>query len=206
MVSSRKTPYSARLYFSEDALLRIAKTRHPDRWQLLHEKEDEIYSRLGTKYKADFLELELKDQIPLAELESNRAITERLVDFQDAAYDLRIALHAGDLIAEYCDEHGEFGWIKSAGWGGDGALENLHYRGDVELEDGWVRLILFKINSIDKFANQTDARPRKAGRPGRKKGQGSLASIDSPPHRGNEETLSGRQCAFRRGCCKAGCG
>jgi hypothetical protein len=143
---------------SEGALLRIAKARNPDRWrpELLHEKETEIYRGLGTRYKADFLEFELREQIPQAEMEGNRAIAERFFDFNDAVYDLRIALHAGDLIAEFCDERGEFGWIESAGWGGDNALENL-LRGDVELKDGWVRLILFKIDSIDKFASQPDA-------------------------------------------------
>jgi hypothetical protein len=166
---------------SVDALLRIAKARHTDRWHrgMLHAKEDEIYSGLGRKYKADFLELELRTQIPQAEMEGNRAIAERFFDFNDAVYDLQTALHAGDLIGEYCDERGEFGWIKSAGWGGDNARVNL-LRGTVELEDGWIRLILFKIESIDKLANQTDYRSGKAGRPGRKKGQGSLDGIDSP--------------------------
>jgi hypothetical protein len=105
---------------SESALLRIAKARHPDRWrpELLHEKEAEIYSGLGTRHNAQVLGGLLREQIPLADLKANEAIADRLFDFEDAVYDLRIALHAGDLIAEYCDERGEFGWIRSDGWGG----------------------------------------------------------------------------------------
>jgi hypothetical protein len=159
MVANVRDNSPPRGYISSvDALLRIAEARHPDRWhrELLHQKEAEIYSGLGRKYKADFLELELRTRIPQAEMEGNRAIAERFFDFNDAVYDLRTALHAGDLIAEYCDERGEFGWIKSAGWGGDNAHVNL-LRGTVELEDGWVRLILFKIDAIDKFSNQPKA-------------------------------------------------
>jgi hypothetical protein len=167
--------------FSVDALLRIAAARHPDRWrpELLHQKEAEIYSGLGRKYKADFLELELRTQIPQAEIEGNRAIAERFFDFNDAVYDLRGALHAGDLIAEYCDERGEFGSIKSAGWGGgdEGLLALLG--GTVKLEDGWVRLVLFKIDSIDKFA--AGIQPETAGgSPRRRAGHGSFEALDEP--------------------------
>jgi hypothetical protein len=171
---------------SEAALLRIAKTRHPDRWrpELLHEKEAEIYQLLGKSelrksYNAAALEGLLREQIPQADLRANGDIAERLYDFNYAVRDLRIALHAGDLIAEFCDERGEFDWIKPAGWGGDEALWAL-FTGYVTLEDGWVRLILFKIDSIDKFAGQPTTEPKAANRPGRRAGQGSLAAIDAP--------------------------
>lgn len=136
---------------SEGALLRIAKTRHPERWQQLHEKEAEIYSGLGTRYNAEVLGAILRQEIPRDALKADVAIAERLFDFEDAARDLRAALHAGDLAAEFVDERGEFGWIKSAGWGGDEGIWIL-FRGVVTLEDGWVRLILFKIDAIDRFA------------------------------------------------------
>jgi hypothetical protein len=140
---------------SEAALLRIAKTRHPDRWrsELMHEKETEIYSGLGTRYNAEVLGGLLREQIPRADREANKAIAERLFDFEDAAYDLRIALHAGDLIAEFVDERGEFGWVKSEGWGGDEGLWIL-LRGVVWLDDSFCRLTLFKIDSVDKFASE----------------------------------------------------
>jgi hypothetical protein len=156
-------PFIPRDYINlQGALLRIAKARHPDRWrpELLHKKEAEIYSDLGEKYNAEVLEYVLRDEIPLADLQANKAIAERLVDFEEAVFDLRIALHAGDIIAEFCDERGEFGSIKSASWGGGAGLQAL-LRGTVELEDGWVRLILFKIESIDKFAKRPDVRPKR---------------------------------------------
>jgi hypothetical protein len=147
---------------SEDAVLRIAKARHPDRWrpELLHEKEAEIYQGLEGPvkiYNAAALEGLLREQIPQADLKANGDIAERLYDFNYAICDLRIALHAGDLVAEFCDERGKFDWIRPAGWGGDEALWAL-FTGIVTLEDGFVRLILFKIDSIDKFTKQPDVR------------------------------------------------
>jgi hypothetical protein len=44
--------------------------------------------------------------------------------------------------------------------GGDEALGTL-LRGIVELEDGWVRLLLFKIDAIDKFAKHPDIKPKR---------------------------------------------
>jgi hypothetical protein len=145
---------------AEGALLRIAKALHPDRWrpELLHPKEAEIYAGLGTLYKADYLRGYLRSEIPKADLKENAAIADRMYDFEDAVYDLRIALHAGDLVAGYCDERGKFGWIESTIWGGDQALQAL-LRGIVTLEDGWVRLILFKIESIGKFINGSRTTP-----------------------------------------------
>jgi hypothetical protein len=150
--------------YSEDALLRIAKARHPDRWQpeLLHPKEAEIYFGLGMRFNAQVLEYILREEISEADLDANRAIGWRLRDFEDAAYDLQIALHSGNIIAEYVDKRGEFGWIKPSGWGGDNAMSIL-LLGIVDLEDDVTgRRVLFKIESVDKLI-ATSARA--AGKP-----------------------------------------
>jgi hypothetical protein len=141
---------------AEGAILRIAKARHPDRWrpELLHPKEAEIYAGLGApymSYKADFLIGYLRSEIPQADLKQNAGIAERMYDFDNAARDLRAALHAGTVTAEFVDERGEYGWIQPTGWGGDEAIEAL-LRGTVILEGNWRRLILLKIDAIDKLA------------------------------------------------------
>jgi hypothetical protein len=151
---------------SEAALLRIAKTRHPARWRVesMNEKEAEIYSGLGSLYNAEILGDLLRFSVPASNEAEIRAIAERLFDFEDAAYDLRIALHAGEVVAEFVDENGRFGSVKSQGWGGDTALSIL-LRGVVWLHDvagqNVSRLVLFKIDHIDRFAkSRKKAGPR----------------------------------------------
>jgi hypothetical protein len=151
--------------YSEDALLRIANIRHPDRWRqaLLHPKEAEIYANLNQPkgFNAQVLQYILMDEIPLDDLNANPDIARRLRDFDYAAYDLRIALYSGDIIAEFIDKRGKLGWIKSSSWGGDNAMSIL-LLGVVDLEDGaYGRRILFKIDSIDKLAKQPVVRPKR---------------------------------------------
>ena len=67
---------------SEAALLRIAKTRHPDRWRIesMNEKEAEIYSGLGSLYDAEILGDLLRSSVPASNEAEIQAIAERLGD------------------------------------------------------------------------------------------------------------------------------
>lgn len=140
---------------TERALIRIATIRKPDRWHSdgMHPKEREIYAGLGQLYNAQYLGDHLRVQIPAHERKENPEILERLLDYNDAIYDLREALHAGDFVAEFVDEHGIFDFIKSEGWGGEAGLEILCC-GIAWLDYGPLtasRLVLFRSETIEKF-------------------------------------------------------
>lgn len=141
---------------TERALIRIAAVRKPDRWCLdnMHPKEREIYEGLGRIYNAQYLADHLRVQIPADERKANPEILERVLDYNDAIYALREALHAGDFVAEFVDEHGKFDFIKPEGWGGEAGLEILCC-GVAWLDYGPLtasRLVLFKKETIETFA------------------------------------------------------
>ena len=111
---------------SEQALVLIARTSHPERWRddLLLGKEREIYERLGSSLNGEFLGDHIKVSLTKTDRESG-AVMERICDFEDAAHWLRESLHAGDLVGKYLDENGDWHDIPSNRWGADDGLEAL---------------------------------------------------------------------------------
>lgn len=141
---------------TERALIRIATVRNPGRWRVdaMHSKEREIYEGLGRSFNAEFLGDHLRYHISAEDRKADQNILERLFDYNDAISDLREALHAGDFVAEFVDEHGKFDFIKSEGWGGEAGIEIL-CRGVAWLDYGHLtvcRLVLFKAETIETFA------------------------------------------------------
>ena len=136
---------------SEQALVLIAKTNHPDRWRddLLLGKEREIYEGLGFSLNGELLGDHIKVSIAKTDRESG-LVMERVCDFEDAAHWLRENLHSGDLIGKYLDENGDRHDIPSKRWGADDGLEAL-LKGVVVFDEGRhlvSRLILFSIEDL----------------------------------------------------------
>jgi hypothetical protein len=162
---------------SEQALVLIARTSHPERWRddLLLGKEREIYERLGSSLNGEFLGDHIKVSLTKTDRESG-AVMERICDFEDAAHWLRESLHAGDLVGKYLDENGDWHDIPSNRWGADDGLEAL-LKGVVVFDEGRhlvSRLILFSTEElmalVTDSANPHNAASRrtikdKGGRP-----------------------------------------
>lgn len=144
---------------SGQALVLIAKASHKDRWQdnRLMKKEREIYGSLGQTLNAEILGDHLKVMIPESALRENPNVLERLCDFEDAAHWLRECLHAGDLVAKYIDEDGNWNEISSRRWAADDGLEAL-LRGMVVLDEGQhfvSRLVLFSLNELEDLVSRS---------------------------------------------------
>jgi hypothetical protein len=155
----------------EKALQRIAEIRHPDHWgtKRLISEEAKVYDELGAILNAEFLQEHLLTRLERASRENDPLFVERFADYEDAADDLRAALHASELFAEYVDETGRFGTIPAERWGAEDGRPSL-LRGVIRLDEGDTeicRLILFKIKDIEKFARRptTGVGHRNHGRP-----------------------------------------
>jgi hypothetical protein len=144
----------------EKALQRIAKIRHPAHWgtERLSPEEAQVYDGLGRTLNAEFLQEHLHARLKRTEFKKDHSlIVERFADFEDAVDDLRAALHANELCAEYVDESGRFGAIPAERWGADDGRQSL-LRGVICLDEGDTevsRLALFKIKDVEKFARQS---------------------------------------------------
>jgi hypothetical protein len=138
---------------SEQGILRVAKKRDSNHWipERVHPDELPIWEGLGTRYNALLLQNHLSVLVPIEQRQSDTSMIHRLCDFGDALVEIRKALHAGDLVAEFLDESGKLGSILKDGWGGDAGDEIL-LRGAVDLADGRSRLLLFKLATLDQFA------------------------------------------------------
>lgn len=139
---------------TEQGIVRVARIRDPGHW--LPEKicpdERQIWDGLGFTYNAEFLPNHLSVLVPIEQRKNDTSMMDRLCDFGDALIELRKALHAGDVVAEFLDESGKPGFILKEGWGGDAGDEILR-RGIADLADGWSRLVLLKIEALDELAN-----------------------------------------------------
>jgi hypothetical protein len=149
---------------SEQALVLIARTNYPERWQddLLLGKEREIYERLGSSLSGEFLGDHTKVYLTKTDRESG-AVFERVLDYEDAAHWLRESLRAGDLLGKYLDENGDWHDIPSKRWGADDGLEAL-LKGLVVLDEGRYlvsRLILFSTEELTALVT-TSANPNNA--------------------------------------------
>jgi hypothetical protein len=143
---------------SEKALQRIAEIRHPDHWgtKRLISEEAKVYDELGAILNAEFLREHLLTRLERTSRENDQLFVERFADYEDAADDLRAALHANELFAEYVDESGGFGTIPAERWGAEDGPQSL-LRGVIRLDEGDTevcRLILFKIKDIEEFARR----------------------------------------------------
>lgn len=143
----------------EKALQRIAKIRHPAHWgtKRLSPEEAQVYDELGRTLNAEFLQEHLHARLKRTEFKKEYSlIVERFADFEDAVDDLRAALHANELCAEYVDKSGRFGAIPAERWGADDGRQSL-LRGVICLDEGDTgvfRLAFFKIKDVEKFARQ----------------------------------------------------
>jgi hypothetical protein len=143
---------------AEQSILKIAKIRNPDRWQLekLHPKEILIYEGLGRTHRGDMLDSYLTIEIPRRDREELvEGLTDRYCDYQDALMDLRRTLHLGTIKGEFVDEFGRFGCIVQSVWGTDEG-ETFLESGVAQLNDGPLhfisRLILLQEKQIEEFA------------------------------------------------------
>jgi hypothetical protein len=138
---------------SEQGILRVAKKRDPKHWirEQIHPDELPIWEGLGTIYNALLLQNHLSILVPNEQRKNDTSMIDRLCDFGDALVEIRTALHAGHLVAEFLDESGALCSILKDGWGGDAGDEIL-LRGIVDLADGRSRVLLFKITALDQLA------------------------------------------------------
>jgi hypothetical protein len=138
---------------SEQAILLMAKTRDPKRWQdeAMFAGERAIWDGLGGALNAEFLPAHLGVLVKDTRRIDDPSMVNRLRDYSDALVEVRRSLHAGDLVAHYCDEAGKFSFILKDGWGGDLAVDIL-LRGIVDLEDSWRRPILLKTEEVLRLA------------------------------------------------------
>jgi hypothetical protein len=138
---------------SEQGILRVAKKRDPNHWipGRIHRDEFPIWEGLGTRYNGLLLRNHLSILVPIEQRKTGTSMIDRLCDFDDALVEIRKALHAGDLIAEFLDESGKLDSIARDGWGGNAGDETL-LSGIVDFADGRSRVLLFKLTTLDQFA------------------------------------------------------
>lgn len=142
---------------SEQAAIHLARLNSPEKWkpETMFPGEQAMWAGLGGSLNAETIEyqvyrmsLEIKRSDAMADV---AALIARHCDFDIAVQKLRRSLHSGEITAEYCDQRGKFGFIQKDGWGGlDGG--KILLRGIVELEDGWTRLILLRVDAIENLA------------------------------------------------------
>lgn len=137
---------------SEQGILRVARLRDPKHWlpELISPEELLIWQGLGKSYNALFLSNHLSVSVPVERREDTSMI-DRLCDYGDAMIEIQRALHAGDIVAEFLDDAGKFGFVLKEGWGG-AAADELLLCGLVPLGDVRDRVILFNTAELDKFA------------------------------------------------------
>lgn len=130
---------------TETAILWLARAKYPSRWtdDAMSEVEQRVWSGINRSFNGYVIGDEL-----VYRTRDKRAPDTilRLADFEECLLELRRALHAGDLVAHFIDEHGAGDFVKPYSWGSDGAVTVL-LTGVADLEDGYARLIL--INEKD---------------------------------------------------------
>ena len=154
---------------SEQAAVLLARLRCPENWrpETILEAEQEIWDGLGSSLNAEVIEplvWEVLNKLSNVASFDESATLQRYGDFDQAMQDLRSALHAGELRAEFCDERGRVDFIRNEGWGGDEGFDIL-LRGIVTLEGDLTRVILLSEVAIAKLAALTaeaDQRDRAA--------------------------------------------
>lgn len=138
---------------TEQGILRIAKTRDPGHWrsEIVYPDESQVWDGLGRTHNAEFLSNHLSVLDRIEERKNDTSMIDRLCDYGDALVELRKALHAGEVVAEFLDQEGKPGFILKDGWGGE-AGDTILLRGIADLADGWSRLVLLKIDQLDNLA------------------------------------------------------
>lgn len=147
----------------EQGALLVAKLKYRDNWQHLLPSEAEMWSQLGHTLNAEALLGHMGEVFRRARLNDPTVDTsgavERVGDYNEVLNLLRQTLHAGELTAEYCDENGKFGHIRSESWGGDGALDVLR-SGVAWLDEDpstqALRLVLLRTESLLKCFSLRD--------------------------------------------------
>ncbi|MET4364311.1 hypothetical protein ABIB06_004910 [Bradyrhizobium sp. LB8.2] len=137
---------------SEEAILKIAKTRDPERWgdDAMSSDERQVWNALGKSLNATFI----YNHLPYHVKEADRAegTIDRYCDFMEALSELRKSLFAGETVAYFCEDSGKMKHVLKEGWGGDEG-DDILLKGTVTLEGGlWDRVILLKASDIEFLA------------------------------------------------------
>lgn len=173
----------------EQGAILLAKLQYPENWRTesMLPGEEKIWNGLGYLLSAEAIDYiifclkeDLKKKVPLLDI---KPMYIRYYDFDGAIQDMRRALHAGELVGEFCDEHGKFDYVKKDGWGSDAGLDIL-LRGVAWLDHSPThdvqRLIFVRESALQALAErlcpqevtehetartETDTSKNKGGRP-----------------------------------------
>jgi hypothetical protein len=162
---------------TEEAILRLAKARHPERWGpgSMSDAERGVWAGINHTFNGYVLDPKLRLSTPEDEY---AAAWTRLRDFDEGMVTLRRALHAGSVIAQFCDEEAKFDTIQSEGWGIDDA-PNIFLTGLVDLDYGertCTRLVLIPESAVEAL----EAAASLAGRRERGEQAGEEDPFDLP--------------------------
>lgn len=153
------TRYDPRGYvFTEAAILSIARARSPDTWapSAISAREAAVWDGINKTFNGLVLDPRLFFEIPNSERVEAQG---RLVEFMEALNELRRALHAGLIVAEFSNEHGHFDYIQKHGWGVDAGVEVL-LSGVADLDYGhevWRRLVLIPETPLHNLIHDPEA-------------------------------------------------
>jgi hypothetical protein len=152
----------------EQGILLVAKIRNPERWleSDFLPGESAIWDGLGWVYNAEYLQNHLAVLVPKENRDADTGMIDRLCDYGDASVEVRKALYAGELTAEYIDENGQLGTIIREGWATEAGSEILS-RGIADLADRWTSLVMVCQAKLELFARELspagmDVVPQKA--------------------------------------------
>jgi hypothetical protein len=161
----------------ERGLIMMATLRDPARWEWarLEPAERSFYDELGYRFSSESLRNDFLFMIP-TEAEENPEILERVKDYYDALNDLREALYAGEIIAQFLDSSGQLTPILNEVWGTDQG-EKILICGMVPLRhDGRDAPALLSLEKLEAFARTRvwqqltfdfDMRPQETNKGGR---------------------------------------
>lgn len=151
----------------EQATLKIAKHLEPDTWD--SEKflcgENAFWSGLAIENSAVDISTQLWLSYKEYSPEEKYNVYGRIQSFLYARQQLQKWLFSGEIIGEYIDESGRWGWIQNDGWGTAAGLDILE-RGVGTLEDGWVRLVLLREARINELLHNMENVPDNNFNPG----------------------------------------
>ena len=147
----------------DQAALWLARSKYPQRWDFekMTLEERDVWQGMNVNFNGAVIDFEHSFRTK-ALGDSNSM--ERYCDFSEALYELRQALHAGDLIAFFIDENGKQGFVLPYSWGGDRGREVI-LSGIADLDDGYRRLILLHETDLKKVFGKSFGQVDSLGMP-----------------------------------------